>query len=622
MLWTLILVLVTVFMFQMKVEAATVTYFLKAESSTVTMPDGRTIPIWGFADCTDGTYTTCNPVILPGPRLQAEAGDDLVINLKNNLTYPVSLVVPGQITSMSPVWVNVNDPYGPPVGTGSRPPGDYQARVRSFTHEVSPGGTGTYTWNGVKAGTYIYESGTHQAVQVQMGLYGALIVYQNSASNLAYTGISFDNEAVLLFSEIDPDFHDTVSTGNYGPGLSVTSTIDYHPRYFLINGLSYPKAVIITDHPVTPGETVIVRLLNAGLRSHVPVFENAYFKLIAEDGNLYPHPFMQYSAYLTAGKSLDLLWSPAQSGYVTVYDRMMDITNGKASPGGMIAYLSVADTTQYTLTVTKSGSGIGTVLSSSLPGGIDCGTDCTESYNNGTKVSLSAIPDTGFTFLGWSGDCTGAGTCTVKMKTDRNVTATFEKKVAVLSPNGGESLPSGGNYMIQWTAVPEAVKFILRYSCDGGASWTRIAKNVTGLSYNWSVPVVTNPHEDNCLVRVTGFDAANTKLGRDQSDTPFSIKAVIVISPNGGESFTQGEQIPINWTTYTTISPVVKTLIRYSIDGGATWQTSAVLSGNPGVYVWTTPLVSSTTVKIKVSLKDATNKVVARDRSDGNFTIN
>ncbi|RMG05854.1 MAG: hypothetical protein D6726_00535, partial [Nitrospirae bacterium] len=211
---------------------------------------------------------------------------------------------------------------------------------------------------------------------------------------------------------------------------------------------------------------------------------------------------------------------------------------------------------------------------------------------------------------------------TVKMDTDRNVTATFGKKIAITSPNGGEKLASGGNYLIEWITIPESVKFTIRYSCDGGATWSMVAKKVPGPNYNWSVPVVSNPHEDNCLVRVTAFDAANVKQGRDQSDGPFSIEAVTVTSPNGGESFTQGEQVTINWVTHATTAPVKKTLIRYSIDGGATWQTSAVLNGNPGVYVWTTPPVSSTTVKIKVSLKDASRKVVARDTSDGNFTIN
>lgn len=60
-------------------------------------------------------------------------------------------------------------------------------------------------------------------------------------------------------------------------------------------------------------------------------------------------------------------------------------------------------TTTYTLTVAKSGSG--TVASS--PAGINCGTDCSEVYPNGTSVTLRATPDAGYTFGGMSSSCVG-----------------------------------------------------------------------------------------------------------------------------------------------------------------------------------------------------------------------
>ena len=76
-----------------------------------------------------------------------------------------------------------------------------------------------------------------------------------------------------------------------------------------------------------------------------------------------------------------------------------------------------------TLTVSKAGNGTGSVTSS--PAGIDCGSDCSESYADGTSVTLTATPAAGSTFSGWSGACTGIGTCTVAMDADKNVTATF-----------------------------------------------------------------------------------------------------------------------------------------------------------------------------------------------------
>jgi len=77
----------------------------------------------------------------------------------------------------------------------------------------------------------------------------------------------------------------------------------------------------------------------------------------------------------------------------------------------------------YTLTAATTGTGTGTVTSN--PTGITCGADCNESYTDGQTVTLTATPNSGSTFTGWSGDCSGTGACTVTMSTDRNVTASF-----------------------------------------------------------------------------------------------------------------------------------------------------------------------------------------------------
>jgi hypothetical protein len=77
----------------------------------------------------------------------------------------------------------------------------------------------------------------------------------------------------------------------------------------------------------------------------------------------------------------------------------------------------------FLLTVTRAGTGRGAV--SSTPAGIKCGLDCSESYAAGTVVVLTASPRSGSTFAGWSGACTGSGTCTVPMTAVKNVTATF-----------------------------------------------------------------------------------------------------------------------------------------------------------------------------------------------------
>ncbi|HKS81170.1 MAG TPA: hypothetical protein VJR23_06660 [Candidatus Acidoferrales bacterium] len=83
------------------------------------------------------------------------------------------------------------------------------------------------------------------------------------------------------------------------------------------------------------------------------------------------------------------------------------------------------NTQQFALTVTKAGTGTGTVTSS--PAGINCGSTCSANFNSGSQVTLTAIPNSGSTFAGWSGNaaCSGTGTCTITMSAAEGVTATF-----------------------------------------------------------------------------------------------------------------------------------------------------------------------------------------------------
>jgi subtilisin len=83
--------------------------------------------------------------------------------------------------------------------------------------------------------------------------------------------------------------------------------------------------------------------------------------------------------------------------------------------------ISGAAATNYTLLVDTVGSG--SVISN--PAGINCQSDCTEDYLNGTTVELTATPDNGWSFLGWSGSCVGTGSCVLSMFDQKSITATF-----------------------------------------------------------------------------------------------------------------------------------------------------------------------------------------------------
>jgi hypothetical protein len=76
-----------------------------------------------------------------------------------------------------------------------------------------------------------------------------------------------------------------------------------------------------------------------------------------------------------------------------------------------------------TLTVSRAGSGSGTVTSN--PSGINCGSTCSASFVSGTVVTLTATAAAGSTFAGFSGACTGTGTCVLSISEARSTTATF-----------------------------------------------------------------------------------------------------------------------------------------------------------------------------------------------------
>jgi len=98
----------------------------------------------------------------------------------------------------------------------------------------------------------------------------------------------------------------------------------------------------------------------------------------------------------------------------------------------------------FTLTTSKSGTGTGTI--SSTPSGINCGATCTANYSAGTVVTLTASPASGSTFTGWSGGCTGVGSCITTINSAVNVTGNFTLNTYTLtvakSGNGSGTVTS------------------------------------------------------------------------------------------------------------------------------------------------------------------------------------
>src|ERR1039458_6541555 len=233
---------------------------LSVAPTSVTMADGSTVPMWGYfrgtasgpaptATCAAlnpasvlTTPNTWSPVVITVP-----SGQPLTINLTNNLSFlagankiPTSIVIVGQLggglgntspaTSPAPdhqaamannTWFIAN------TGNQGVPPTQGR-RVRTFGLEVVPGTPGTLTWNNLRPGTYLLESGTHPSIQVPMGLYGILVVTAaptTGVAGTAYPGVTYNAEVPLEFSEIDPVQNKQVNTAVRKAAFSENATM-------------------------------------------------------------------------------------------------------------------------------------------------------------------------------------------------------------------------------------------------------------------------------------------------------------------------------------------------------------------------------------------------------------
>ncbi len=348
--------------------AAAVDYFLCAGVTNKALPDGNSVPMWGFAEDDDGDLSNgCgNPVTVPGPRLTVPAADNLTINLRNDLPEPTSIVIPGLPMPTSagagPTW------DGGAVGARTNP----DQRVRSFGAETAAGGgLESYSWAVGRPGTFLYHSGTHPQKQVYMGLYGA--VTKNTPAGEAYAGVPYDNEVMLFFSEIDPDLNAAVAGGTHA------TSIHYHAKWFLVNGepystactdngagfdlaSGYPCANMVQTPEIDAGlanTRTLLRFLSAAGETHVPTLQGMHMSIHAEDGNPYTWqdgatvmgaaPREQYSLMLPPLKTKDAIIEAPIDGRYALYDGNGYMTN-PTSPndfdhgdpiGGMLRFLRV-----------------------------------------------------------------------------------------------------------------------------------------------------------------------------------------------------------------------------------------------------------------------------------------
>ncbi|HXJ86551.1 MAG TPA: multicopper oxidase family protein [Candidatus Binatia bacterium] len=299
------------------------TFNLVATPSYISQPDGSSVYSWGYGcdgapagfapSAISGTF--CNTMQVPGPTLIITAPSsgtaNVTVNLRNNL--------PAAAGNTSILFTGFN------VTASGGVPG-------LLTQEAAPGGSVSYTLAipSTAAGTHAYYSGTQGDLQVEMGLYGAIIVLPNSAnipSNCtggvhstnaqaqAHWGESdfrlaaaaynhpeacYDREYLFQFSEMDPRIHREaeLQANRACTGCLTVATEPYVPAYYLINGrsmpddmdpnysLEYPHQPYNGNPHMHPGELTLLRIIGQGRWQH-PFHEHGnHVRILARDGNL------------------------------------------------------------------------------------------------------------------------------------------------------------------------------------------------------------------------------------------------------------------------------------------------------------------------------------------------
>ncbi len=297
--------------------AGTRTCALFAKTGTLTLPGPTTVTIWGYADTAGGAAT------LPGPLLVVNQGEALDIVLTNvNLPDATALSIP-QLG-------------GAPDTTG-----------------VTAGTSTTYHFAAadLQPGTYLYEAGltANGPRQVAMGLVGALIVRPPAAGQAyAIPASAYDDEALLVLSELDPAFNAAPTTFDLR---------SYAPKYWLINGKAFPD--IDTPAPLIStggGRRVLLRYVNAGLLHHSMSLLGLRQIVLANDARLYPSSYQAVAETIPAGATMDAIVNvpaaaPAGAKYA-LFEAGQHLDNNGARTssaatapikfGGMLTFLTVS----------------------------------------------------------------------------------------------------------------------------------------------------------------------------------------------------------------------------------------------------------------------------------------
>jgi len=646
-------------------QAATTTVNLTAQRTQVALPDGNSVPMWGYCSADVNGAAALGGATLaggacaiapaatpwtPGPTITVPAGNTLTINLTNSLPTVTSIVILGQLSTDLGVPTKVASPtHNPQVNstwqnnaatpTPFTPP-TQPNRVESFGKETTPGATpGVYTWNNLKPGTYLYETGTHPSIQAPMGLYGVIVVTTPPVTAAGTGAVAvptvttpgtayptpvgatanpylYDADAVALFSEIDPVQNAAVDkvaaagtinevTGCVGT-LCYPAAVNYAPVYYLLNGAAFDrsnptKSVIGLPQAATAGSTltgrVMVRMANAGLRMHTPTIVGPTMAVIAEDGHPAPgNPKLQTEIVLPAGKTMDALFSPTRTASANAYDlkayslfdRALGLSNNNQRDGGGQGFLAVLDATGGTGTTKSPFTALNNLgIATTAP------TTITTSFT----IPLNSVAQLKGNVLGGQGGITTVAT-------------------AATAAKGALALKATGDFTYTPTTAPTACTPAVGLKTCPYDSFTTTATTTTGTSATVTVSinvmggstVTANPDTYNAPGTSTATSSSSSTTSSAMS-APFP--APQIQTGLSGSCGSTGLNFPIagtatagpttvvngNVTTVTTLNEITRETCTTTGPAGARTHTlTTTVTGGTQVVVTTTVTATTTSV--------------------------
>jgi FtsP/CotA-like multicopper oxidase with cupredoxin domain len=227
--------------------------------------DQKTVRAWGFNES------------FPGPVLKAQKGDTMVIKVKNNL--PEATVIH---------WHGIQLPAS-------------MDGTDSVQKPIKPGEEFEYRFIVPDAGTFWYHSHFNETEQVDRGMYGALIVEDE-------TDLAFDAEQVLMIDDLKLNFKNQFKKGNF-----IQRWMERHDgrqgNTILING---KEDAVIT---ISGGQTERCRFINSSSARYVRLsLGGKAFKIIGTDGGLIERPVSVTEVLMVPGERMDLAVGPFTAG--------------------------------------------------------------------------------------------------------------------------------------------------------------------------------------------------------------------------------------------------------------------------------------------------------------------